>query len=229
MTRKPHDPVKRRLWITLIVSLILLVAVAVFIVLLGGGAVALESPDYRVVETLGDVEIREYQPYLVAETEVDGSLEDAGNRGFRILAKFIFGANEGKTKVEMTAPVTQAKSKSEKISMTAPVTQTRTGERFTIRFMMPSEYTKETLPEPTDPRIRIREVPARRLAALRYSGTWSKSNYDKHLRELLDTLRRHGYRAVGEPVWARYDPPFKPWFLRRNEILTAFEAPSGAS
>jgi hypothetical protein len=229
MSRTPKDPVKTRLWITLVVSVILLVLVAVCIALLGGGRLALESPEYRVVETLGDVEIRAYEPYLVAETEVDGPLEEAGNRGFRTLARYIFGANQARRKVEMTAPVTQSKAASEKISMTAPVTQKRTGGRFTIQFMMPSEYTKETIPTPNDSAIRIREVPSRRLAAIRYSGTWSRKNYDQHLRELRDTLRQHGYQAVGEPIWARYDPPFKPWFLRRNEILTAFERSASAS
>lgn len=204
---------KRRLWITLVASVILLVLVAACIVLLGGGRLTLESPKYRVVQKLGDVEIREYEPHLVAETEVDGSLEEAGNRGFRILAKYIFGANQAQSKVEMTAPVSQEK----------------TGERFTIQFMMPSEYTKDTIPTPDDSTIRIREVPARRVAAIRYSGTWSKKNYDHHLRKLRGTLRQHGYQAVGEPVWARYDPPFKPWFLRRNEILTAFERSASAS
>ena len=84
---------------------------------------------------------------------------------------------------------------------------------------------KTSLPVPNDPRIQIREVPGKRLAAIRYSGRWTKERYDKHLRELLDTLERKGYEPVGEPVWARYDPPFKPWFMRRNEILVAFRAP----
>ena len=90
--------------------------------------------------------------------------------------------------------------------------------------MMPAELSRETLPEPKDPRITIREIPARTFAAIRYSGTWSKRNYDEHLDTLRRGLRAEGLTPVGEPIWARYDPPFKPWFLRRNEILTAFEA-----
>lgn len=222
MVNEPNDPVKKRLWITLVVLLVLMLAVAAFIAMLGGGDVAYESPDYRVVETIGDVEIRQYEPYLVAEATVDGTLETAGNEGFRILAKYIFGGNQGDRKIAMTAPVTQEKAEGAKISMTAPVTQERSGKRFVVRFMMPSEYSLETLPEPNDPRIRFEEVPARRLAAIRYSGRWTKERYDVHLRKLRDTLRDHGYEAVGEPVWARYNPPFMPWFLRRNEILTAF-------
>ena len=228
MPKRPEDPVKRRLWITLIVLLFLLVAVAGLIATLGGEDVSYESPSYRVVESIGDVEIREYAPYLVAETEVDGPLEDAGSQGFRILAKYIFGDNQGNRKVAMTAPVSQERKASAKIAMTAPVTQARKDDRFTIQFMMPSEYTRESLPIPNDSRIQIREVPGRRLAAVRYSGRWSKSNYDTHLAKLLQTLERNGFEPIGEPLWARYDPPFKPWFMRRNEILTAFrpsEAP----
>ena len=171
------------------------------------------------------MEIRQYAPYLVAETRVDGSLEDAGNQGFRILAKYIFGDNRGKQKIAMTAPVSQEKTDGIKIAMTAPVTQTRAGEQFTIQFMMPSEHSLETLPEPNDSRIEIREMPGRRLAAIRYSGRWSEKNYEENLNKLLETLSREGYEPEGEPVWARYDPPFKPWFMRRNEILTAFREP----
>ena len=223
MAQTPDDPVRRRLWVTLIVLLVLLAGVGGIILWLGGDDVAYESPSYRVTETLGEIEIREYQPYIVAEAEVDGPLEDAGNQGFRILAKYIFGNNEGNAKVAMTAPVSQAKASPEKIAMTSPVTQERSGDRFTIQFMMPSKYTLETLPTPNDARVRFREVAAQRRAAIRYSGRWTKSNYEENLAKLRNTLRQSGYEPVGEPVWARYDPPFKPWFMRRNEILTSFE------
>ena len=223
MTGTPKDPVRRRLWITLIVLLLLLVGVGVLIALLGGGDVAYESPNYRVADTIEAVEIRDYEPYVVAEADVDGTIEEAGNQGFRILAKYIFGDNRGNTKVAMTAPVSQERARSEKIAMTAPVTQERAGDRFTIQFMMPTKYTIETLPKPNDARIRFREIEGRRLAAIQYSGRWTEQNYQEHLDELVQTLRRYGYDPVGEPVWARYDPPFKPWFMRRNEILTAFQ------
>lgn len=222
MTDTPNDHVRRRLWVTLIVLLVLLVAVGGIILWLGDDDVATESPAYRVTESLGAVEIREYEPYIVAEAEVDGPLEDAGNQGFRILAKYIFGDNQGNAKVAMTAPVSQAKAVPEKIAMTSPVTQERSGDRFTIQFMMPSKYTLETLPKPNDSRVQFREVSGQRLAAIRYSGRWTERNYEQHLAELRSILRQNGYEPVGEPVWARYDPPFKPWFMRRNEILTSF-------
>ena len=207
-----------------VIAVLILVA-ALALGVFGGETVAYDSPRYRVVMTLGDIEIREYEPYLVAETLVDGNLESAGNQGFRILAKYIFGDNRGGRKISMTAPVSQEKAKGTKIAMTAPVTQEKAGDQYTVQFMMPSEYSLASLPEPNDPRIHIREVPARSFAAVRYSGTWSKRNYQKNLDLLLSTLRQSGYEPHGEPIWARYDAPFKPWFLRRNEILTAFQAP----
>ncbi len=208
-------------WAGLIIALLLVGGAAVFLVT--GGGVAYETPSYRVVEELGTIEIREYAPYLVAETSVEGDLENAGNAGFRILASYIFGDNQGEQRIAMTAPVSQEKSEGSRIAMTAPVTQERAGDRFTVQFMMPSKYTFETLPKPNDPRIEIRQVPARKFAAIRYSGTWSRKNYETHLAQLQNTLAANGYKAIGEPIWARYDPPFKPWFLRRNEILSAFE------
>ncbi len=180
-------------------------------------AMALEQPSYRVVERREDLEVREYAPYLVAETVVAGSREEAGNAGFRILAGYIFGKNKGERKIAMTAPVTQAEPA--KIAMTAPVAQAGQEGRWTIQFMMPSAYTLETLPEPLDPAVSFRVVPARRVAALTYSGTWSASRYEAHLAKLRAALERAGLVAVGEPVWARYDPPYMPWFLRTNEIL----------
>ncbi|MGB5265813.1 MAG: heme-binding protein [Polyangiales bacterium] len=207
-----------------VIGLVVLMA-AIAAVVFGGETVAYDSPQYRVVKTLGDIEIREYEPYLVAQTVVDGNLESAGNQGFRILAKYIFGNNRGGQKIAMTSPVVQERAEGTTMAMTAPVTQEKVGDQYTIRFMMPPEYSLEQLPEPIDPRIAIQQIPARSFAAVRYSGTWSERNYQKHLALLLGALRTAGYEATGEPIWARYDAPFKPWFLRRNEILTAFQAP----
>ncbi len=182
---------------------------------------AIEKPRYQVVQTLPGIEVREYAPYLVAETEVSGTREEAGNAGFRRLAGYIFGKNRGERKIAMTAPVTQQDGA--RIAMTAPVSQQEKPgagtSTWVIQFMMPSEYARDTLPEPLDPAIRFREVPARRVAALRYSGTWSEERYLEHLTALRAAMQKTGLRAVGEPVWARYDPPFMPWFLRTNEIL----------
>jgi hypothetical protein len=184
-------------------------------------AMAIEKPQYRVVQELQGIEVREYAPYLVAETEVSGTREEAGNAGFRRLAGYIFGGNRGEKKIAMTAPVAQQEGA--RIAMTAPVSQQERPDRgastWVIQFMVPSAYSRDTLPEPLDPAIRFREVPARRVAVLRYSGTWSEERYLEKLAELRAAMEKEGLRALGEPVWARYDPPFMPWFLRTNEIL----------
>jgi hypothetical protein len=122
----------------------------------------------------------------------------------------------------MTAPVVQEPA-SEEIAMTAPVAQEKVGDRYRITFLMPSQYTLETLPEPTDTRIGLRAEPMRSVAAIRYTGFWSRSRYDDHERRLREWIQRRGR----EPVWARYDPPFMPWFLRRNEVLIEVREPRG--
>ena len=213
---------RKRLRTAAILSLVALLAAAAVTVTFGSEPVAYESPKYQVIDSVREVEIREYEPYLVAETAVDGDLETAGNQGFRVLAKYIFGDNQGEQRIAMTTPVSQERVGGTKIAMTAPVTQKKAGDKCVLQFMMPSEYSRAELPEPNDSRITIREIPGRSFAAVRYSGTWSKRNYEKHLEQLLDALSAEGYAPVGDPIWARYDPPFMPWFLRRNEILTEF-------
>jgi hypothetical protein len=178
-------------------------------------ALATDEPRYTVVRSEDAFEVRRYEPYLVAETLVAGSAEDAGSQGFRVLAGYIFGKNEGTREIAMTAPVVQTPTK---IAMTAPVAQTPEGGGYVVQFAMPPEWTLDTLPTPTDPAVRLRGVPERTVAVIRYSGTWSQERYEEHLARLRDALTGAGLRWRGEPVWARYDPPWKPWFLRRNEI-----------
>jgi hypothetical protein len=189
-----------------------------------GDAMATEKLAYRVIEEDGAFELRQIEPHVVAETFVEGDFEDVGSEGFRRLVKYIGGANRTRTEISMTAPVVQEQV-SEKIAMTAPVGQEKVGDRYRITFLMPSEYTLESLPQPTDARIQLRAEPARRVAAICYSGSWSRSRYDDHERKLRAWLQRREFEPVGEPVWARYDPPFMPWFLRRNEILIEVREP----
>ena len=117
----------------------------------------------------------------------------------------------------MTAPVSQVQS--EKIAMTAPVGQQAAEGGWAVSFMMPSSYTMETIPQPKDESVVIRQIPAYRAVAIRYSGFWSEKKYLEHLEKLNDWIDSDGYKRLGDPVWARYDPPFMPWFMRRNEIL----------
>ena len=176
---------------------------------------AIESPPYSVIGAHENFEVRRYESYLVAETVVSAAPEDAGNQGFRILAAYIFGENKGERKIAMTAPVAQAPTK---IAMTAPVVQSPSANGYVVRFAMPREFTLETLPEPNDSRVTLRAIPSRTLAVLSYSGTWSQSRYEEHLKTLQDALKQAGLLWHGEPIWARYDPPWTLWFLRRNEI-----------
>jgi hypothetical protein len=193
-----------------------------------GDAMAVEKLAYRTIEQDGRFELRLIAPHTVAETFADGDFERVGNEGFRRLVQYIGGANRTQARISMTAPVVQ-KSASEEIAMTAPVAQEKVGDRYRITFLMPSKYTLETLPQPTDPRIRLRAEPARNVAAIRYTGFWSRSRYDDHERRLREWIQRRGLEPIRGPVWARYDPPFMPWFLRRNEILIEVREPGSAT
>jgi len=185
---------------------------------------SVEKLAYRTIEQEGRFELRMIEPHVVAETFVEGDFEDVGSEGFRRLVDYIGGANRTQARISMTAPVVQEPA-SEEIAMTAPVAQEKVGDRYRITFVMPSEYTLESLPQPTDPRIRLRAEPERRVAAIRYSGLWSRARYEDHERSLYEWIQQRGLEPIGEPVWARYDPPFMPWFLRRNEILIEVREP----
>jgi hypothetical protein len=201
------------------IAMFLYVIISLFV---GGPLLAIETASYQVVEKDGDFEIRQYAPYIVAETLVEGEMDEVGNEGFRRLFGYISGNNQKKQSISMTAPVTQEKT-AEKIAMTAPVTQERAGGKFRITFMLPSEYTLETLPEPLDSRVALAAEPARLVAAIQYSGTWSLKRFEEHKKKLDDWILKRGLKPLADPVWARYDPPFKPWFLRRNEVLIPVE------
>ena len=195
-----------------------------FIFLMSGSPVmAIEEPDYNILESVEDFELRRYDSYIVAETLVEEDFDDAGSEGFRRLFAYISGENRKKTSISMTAPVSQEKNY-EKISMTAPVNQQREAGKWRVTFVMPSEDTLETLPEPLDERVKLKKVEGKLVAALKYSGTWSKKRYERKKERLESLIQERGLMSMGEPVFARYNPPFMPWFLRRNEVLiTVYE------
>ncbi|UCG79118.1 MAG: heme-binding protein [Nitrospirota bacterium] len=188
------------------------------IIFSGGCAGVSEEARFNVILKEGNFELREYEPQVVVETLVDGDFDEVGNVGFRRLFKYISGNNSAEETISMTAPVTQEKE-GVKIPMTAPVTQEKMGEKYSITFLVPSKYTIETVPKPLDENVRIREVQGQLMAAITYSGTWGRKRYDKHKLKLINWMKEKGYEQVGEPVYARYNPPFTPWFLRRNEVL----------
>jgi hypothetical protein len=182
---------------------------------------AIEEPSFRVLEQDGAFALREYAPYVVAETRVESDFESAGNTAFQRLFRYISGQNVAQEKIAMTAPVTQSRSETrgEKIAMTAPVTQVAAGNGYRIAFTLPSSYTLETAPIPLDKTIEIRAVPAQLVASWRYSGRWIESNYREHEVELRAAIAARDLDVAGEPILARYNPPFMPSFLRRNEVL----------
>ncbi|MDJ0819835.1 MAG: heme-binding protein [Desulfobacterales bacterium] len=190
--------------------------------LTGNQAMAIEKAKYDVVESDLEFEIRRYAPQIVAETFVEGEFEKVGNEGFRRLYDYISGNNRKKESISMTAPVTQ-EGESQKIAMTAPVNQVRENNKWRITFLMPSNYSMEELPEPLDDRVVLKEDPERIFAAIKYSGTWSKARYVEKKSLLEDFIAGRGLKVSGEAIWARYDPPFMPWFLRRNEVLIPIE------
>lgn len=197
----------------------MLIIFAAAVIIIGAmDAMAIEEATYNVVKRDDKFEIRDYAPHILAETIVEGDLEQAGNKAFSRLFRYISGDNRSRDKVAMTAPISQ-EAMGEKIKMTAPVGQQRFQEKWAVSFMMPATYTLATLPAPEDTQVTLRQVPARRMAAVRYSGFWSEKNYLRYRMELESWIHERGLTIVGDPVWARYNAPFTPWFLRRNEIL----------
>lgn len=202
-----------------------------FIILLFANlAMAIEEPKYTLVEKTGAFELRAYAPKVLAETLVDGSLDAASSVGFRRIADYIFGNNTahngGNEKISMTAPVTMAaksdKSASEKISMTAPVTMQQTDGKWRMYFVMPSQYTLSTLPTPNNPAVTLRELPATRMAVIRFSGLAGEVKTAKKTAELMAWLKSKNIVPNGEPELARYNPPWTLPFLRRNEVMVAY-------
>ena len=190
----------------------------IFLLFCSAESMAIEKAKYEVLESDENFELRQYAPRIVAETFVAGDFKDVGNEGFRRLYDYISGNNEKEQSIAMTAPVTQ-EARSEKIAMTAPVTQEESQDRWRITFLMPAQYTMESLPRPLDQLVMLKEEPGHLMAAIRYSGTWSRNRYEQNLTRLREAIARRDLKPVGKPVWARYDPPFMPWFLRRNEVL----------
>lgn len=209
--------------ITMTSRVILLAALSV---LIPGELMAYEEPRYTVVRESDGFELRRYDPYIVAEIDVDGEFEDAGSVAFGPLAGYIFGRNRAEEKIGMTAPVTQRTS-GETIGMTAPVTQ-RPGEGrgYVLSFVMPSRYTMDTLPRPVDPRIRIRQVPGALRAVRKYRGGWGEKRYRAEERKLMEAVTAANLKPLASPSWARYNSPYwPPPPFRRNEILVDVRQP----
>ena len=178
-----------------------------------------EQQRYRVIEAHGDLELREYADCVVADVTVTGDPDQAASAAFRPLFSYISGSNRTATSIAMTAPVLQ-QAAGERLAMTAPVLQEAVGdERWTVSFVLPGDRPIEAYPQPADPRVTLRAISGQTAAALRWSGRWTSANVAERTEQLRQSMAERGWRAGGDPRWARFDPPWKPPFLRRNEIV----------
>ncbi|MDB2543924.1 heme-binding protein [Woeseiaceae bacterium] len=194
--------------------------VLLFAIFFGDIVSALEEPEFKVVDKNLNFEIRYYNEYLVAEVTLDGDFSSSGNQAFRVLAGYIFGANQAAEKMAMTAPVeSQLVANSEKMAMTAPVLSLKNEDKHIYRFVMEKKYTLDSLPIPDDKRIRLLKIEPRYMAVKLFSGRWSEKNYKKEEQQLLNDLYKNNIKIIGAPIFARYNAPFVPWFLRRNEVM----------
>jgi hypothetical protein len=192
----------------------------------GTPAMAIEEPKYAVSLQEGAFEIRDYQGAVAAEVTVTGDQKGAANQGFRLLAGYIFGGNKQRQSIDMTAPVAQERV-SEKIAMTAPVTQTPTDGpsdgAWVVRFTMPSAYTLETLPEPSDQRVKLRKIAPARFVVIRFSGYAAPESVEERTAELIAFAKERHLRTIGPASLAQYNPPWTLWFMRRNEVMIQLE------
>lgn len=190
------------------------------------GRSRLEEPKYEVLRTIDKMEVRKYEPRLVAEVEIEAEdSEQATRAGFQYLGNYIFGANDGGGEIAMTAPVEQ--SASTKIDMTTPVEQkaTDTDGRYTVRFTMPRKWTMETIPKPTNSKVKLVELPGSCMFVKRFSGSPSPAKVARRADEIEAAAREAGLKVLGEHTYARYDPPWIPGPFRRNEILFPVQCP----
>lgn len=181
-----------------------------------------EQPDYTVVKSNGNIEIRDYAPMILAEVEVSGERKQAISNGFKILADYIFGNNTSKVKMEMTAPVTNQQL-NEKMAMTAPVMQESHADKWRVRFVMPKKYSMQTLPKPNSSEVTITSLPARRFAVYQFSGLADDEKIKRHTKELESYISDEKLKPIGGTVLAFYNPPWTIPFLRRNEVMIEIE------
>lgn len=202
-----------------------------------GHVMAIEEPQYEVIQTDGAFEIRRYAPILIAETFVDGDMDEASNKGFRLIADFIFGNNQvadtnANAKIAMTAPVT-VEPISQKIAMTAPVTvepqsadtNMQVPKKWRIYFVMPSQYTLANIPKPKNNAVTLKEVPSKYFLVYSYSWLNTLSRVQTKTDEALEWANRKGLKVIGTPKLSRYDPPWTLPMFKRNEIMLEVATP----
>ncbi|MCE2679123.1 MAG: heme-binding protein [Burkholderiales bacterium] len=205
--------------------------------LMSNPSAATEEPKYEVIKSEGAFEIRRYKPMLIAETEVQGDMDEASRKGFRLIADYIFGNNQrpdsaDEAKIAMTAPVT-VQPQAVKIAMTAPVsaqpvagaTNMQTADKWRVHFVMPSQYTLATIAKPKNDAVKLKEVPGKYFVVLAYSGLNGVAKVQEKTNETLEWTRQNGLEITGIPQLARYDPPWTLPMFRRNEIMVEVATP----
>jgi hypothetical protein len=180
-----------------------------------------EQPNYEVISSESNIDIRQYAPIIIAETEVQGEREEAIGKGFRLLADYIFGNNTVKQEIAMTAPVQQQNS--EKIAMTAPVQQQSQDGVWKVSFVMPMEYSIDTLPKPNNEKVTLKEVLEKRYVVIQFSGLNSNENIAQHEKMLMQYIEANQIKIAGPPKYAFYNPPWTLPFMKRNEIMLELE------
>lgn len=168
-----------------------------------------QEPVYKVLQKNNEYEIRKYDPYIIAQVSFQGSYQMVTNKGFKVLANYIFGDNEKNVKMPMTAPVFVEKNEKD--------------NGYTVTFVMPNSYNKKTLPKPNDSRIKITAKPSNKLAVYSFSWYPSAKRVEQKKQKFMMLLKRDGIKAESSVLLARYNPPFILPFLMRNELLVTIK------
>lgn len=176
-----------------------------------------EQAKYQVIDSQDNIEVRQYEPAIAAEVNVAGDREDAINEGFKLLADYIFGNNQSSSEVAMTAPVIQQLG--QEIAMTAPVTSQNNGSDWKVRFIMPSEYTMQTIPKPNNPEVKLLETKGKTFAVISFSGSPDDEDLKTRESELQEFIKSQNLKSISKPVYAFYNPPWTLPPLRRNEVM----------
>lgn len=202
------------------------------LLLISGETMAIEETSYTVLSQVEDFELRRYDEQLVAQTWVSGDQDTASRQGFKILADYIFGNNTApsgeSSKISMTAPVTMQSDNlngqaSQKIAMTAPVSMQQNDGKWRVQFTMPSQYTMQTLPKPNNPDVKIVQVPAQTYGVIKFSGLAGSKKVAKKTETLKSWMQTQKLVITRTPELARYNPPWTLPFMRRNEVLMAYQ------
>ena len=182
-----------------------------------------DEPNYQVLNNYGHIQIRHYPALVVAQTEINADYKNSSSQGFQRLAGYIFGNNKKRQKIAMTAPVIQ-EQQAETMTMTAPVIQQKSGSVWLMAFVLPQGYSLSTAPEPLDSAVVIKEIPDKKVAVIRYSGSLSEQGIEGKSEELQNWLTIKGYQAISPSRSAAYNPPWTLPFLRRNEVHIDIES-----